>query len=111
MLSAWGALLTQHQKVHRLSGKTLPVRIAGIELSLLDCVPTKNRHELMGSRSIFGGDGCARFAQSVGGAVRQPCLIAPISHFVSEAIGSEGFAEVGHYESELPWRRCINGRL
>jgi hypothetical protein len=72
MLSAWGALLTQHQKVHRLSGKTLPVRIAGIELSLLDCVPTKNRHELMGSRSIFGGDGCARFAQSVGGAVRQP---------------------------------------
>nr|WP_246754651.1 hypothetical protein [Rhizobium lusitanum] len=63
--------------------------------------PPEDRHQLIIGRAVLGGNRRARLAQSVGRAMEQVRLVAPIPHLVAEAVLGERLAIFRDHVSHL----------
>jgi len=62
----------------------------------------------MRRRSVVGGDSCACFPQTVGGAMTQSGLVAPLPEFVPETRVTERPPKIVHQEGEFSAERGVN---
>ncbi len=85
-------------------GKTYTVSRAGVSLHFLKRLVAGDRHNLASAGAALGQPCGDRLTQTVRGAMREACLIAPRPELVSKAIGRERLAE-GRHEA----RRLIGG--
>ena len=62
----------------------------------------------MRCRPVVGGDSCTRFPQTVGGAVAQSGLVAPLPEFVPETRVCERPPKIVRQEGEFSAERGVN---